>query len=183
LAVAQSFTFGPGGAYTATWDGVSTLTVTLTSGGAFVASFAGQNLAQVTASPEFMQLAASALAAPLAGLALQAATPLAGFALQNATPNILTWTAPADGQQHRVLVLGEVRVTSAQTGGAIGLTFTYPDGSASPSASVNAGGSGTGYHGLANSVFLVAPGTTVTLAQTSAQSAGAAILYAELWGS
>jgi hypothetical protein len=110
-----------------------------------------------------------------------ASTGVAGFALQNATPTILTWTAPNDGQMHRVLVLGEVKVTGAQTGGAVSLTFTYPDGSASPVASVNAGGSGAGYHGLANNVFLVAPGTTVTLAQTSAQTAGAATLWAELW--
>lgn len=114
-------------------------------------------------------------------LANVASTGTAGYTLVNGTGNILTWTAPNDGQMHRVLILGEIKVISAQTGGAIVCTFTYPDASASPSASINTGGAGTGYHGLNNPTFLVAPGTTVTLQQSTAQTAGAAVGWFEIW--
>lgn len=126
---------------------------------------------------------AAATDAAAVGQVLQnvASTGTTGYTLVNGTGNILTWTAPNDGQMHRVVVIGQVKVTTNQTGGAIGLTFTYPDGSSSATGSVNGGGSNAGYHGLANVVFLVAPNTTVTLAQTSAQSAGAAIGWFELW--
>ena len=40
----QSWTFGPAGAYTATWDGVSLLTVTLTTGGSFVEAFSAPSI-------------------------------------------------------------------------------------------------------------------------------------------
>ena len=43
-----------------------------------------------------------------------AAGGLAGFALQNATPNILTWTAPNDGNYHRVVVAASIGVTSSR---------------------------------------------------------------------
>jgi hypothetical protein len=52
----QTWTFGPAGIYTATWDGVSKVTVTLTAGGAFVASFFAQSLTAAVASPEYQAI-------------------------------------------------------------------------------------------------------------------------------
>lgn len=141
------------------------------------------NLGALAAANNLSDVASASTAlGNLGGMRQMASTGAAGYTLVNATGNILTYTTPNDGQMHRVMVVGEVKVTSAQTGGAIGLTFTYPDGSTSPTASINAGGSGAGYHGLSNVTFDVAPNTTVTLQQTSAQSAGAAVSWFELWG-
>ena len=44
----STWTFGPNGVYTASWDGSDTLTVTLTATGAFLESFSGQSLAALT---------------------------------------------------------------------------------------------------------------------------------------
>lgn len=116
-------------------------------------------------------------------MAKVAATALAGYTYINGTSNILVWTAPNDGVMHRMLLIGQIRTITAQTGGQIQLTFTYPDGSATPNATINAGGSGVGFHGFTNQTFLVAPGTTVTLAQSTAQTAGSGTLWAEMWAS
>lgn len=114
------------------------------------------------------------------GLALQATTGLSGFVPQNAMPTILSWTAPNDGQLHRVLLMAGLTVASAQTGGAIGLMLNFP--SSGGTLTIYPGAQGVGIH-TASSFFLpVAAGSTVTLAQTSAQTAGTATLWAELWG-
>jgi hypothetical protein len=115
-------------------------------------------------------------------LALLASTDIEGFPLQNATPNILTWTAPNDGQMHRVTVSGILGVSSATTGGAITLEGTSPAGAFA--SSIQGGTQGAGVHALTSPGFLaVSSGTTVTLQQTSAVTAGAGVVYAELWGS
>jgi hypothetical protein len=116
-------------------------------------------------------------------LGLLAATPAAGFALQNATPTILTWTAPNDGNLHRVIVVGELIVTSGQTGGAVSLEFTDPGGTAR-TRTVWAGGLSSGYNNVPVGLLqTVEAGTTVSVVQTSAQSGGAATTWSELWGS
>jgi hypothetical protein len=114
-------------------------------------------------------------------LALQAATPVAGFALQNATPTILTWTAPNDGALHRVLLMINLHVTSAETGGSIGVTIPLPDGS-SLTPTINAGGFGAGVQAYTYTDFVKAGGTT-TFSQTGALTGGAATVWAEIWGS
>jgi hypothetical protein len=110
----------------------------------------------------------------------QAGTVAAGFALQNATPNILTWTAPNDGQIHRFFLIGALEVTSAQTGGGVGVTFTLPDGSAASPTWV-AGNNAAGITFPNFRSGLVQAGTTVTLLQSSAQTLGAAVVHAEIW--
>lgn len=181
VAIAQSFTFGPGGAYTATWDGVRTLTVTLTAGGAFVASFAGQNLAQVTASPEFQQLAAQSLAPVVpAALTLQAATPLAGVALINGTQTFLTWTPPNDGALHYLLVMAALDVTVSQTGGACNVQCKAPDGT---QYSTSLFGGGLGVAGKAQNVMAPVPGgQQVIVQQNTPQTLGTATFWASIWG-
>jgi hypothetical protein len=117
------------------------------------------------------------------GLFRQAATPVTGFALQNATPAILSWTAPNDGQLHRVLLLASIDVTSAETGGAVGLNFTAPDGTSSPFQPVFAAGLGVNAAAGTALAVMCKAGSTVFFNQTSALSAGAAVVWAEIWGS
>ena len=111
-----------------------------------------------------------------------ASTGLAGFALQNGTPNILTWAAPNDGQMHSLFILGMLRVTSAETGGAIASNGISPDGSTFVGFTNDAGGhASAGHFELAALYVVVGPGSTFTLAQTSALTAGAAVLWAQIW--
>jgi hypothetical protein len=115
-------------------------------------------------------------------LALQAATPVGGFALQNGTPTILSWTAPNDGLLHRILVISNLHVTSGETGGAVSCAYSYPDGFGGLS-SITPGTTGAG---SVPGTFLarnIQAGSMVTIEQVSALTAGAATLWAEIWGS
>jgi hypothetical protein len=121
------------------------------------------------------------VAYPPAAQKLLASTPVAGYTLVNGTGTIFSWTAPNDGALHRVTIAINQIVTSIETGGATGLTnLTSPNG-AVHSPGLNAGGAGAGLTQLTSSFFVQA-GTTVTFAQTSALTGGAAILWADLWG-
>lgn len=117
---------------------------------------------------------------PGGGLALATGTPTAGFALQNGTPTILTWTAPADGNPHRVSLVTNLHVTSLETGGAVTLNTTLPDSTAA-NPQVYAGGAAAAVYQFSQD-RIVGSGTTVTLVQSSALTAGAAVLWAQLWG-
>lgn len=115
-------------------------------------------------------------------IGLITATPAGGFALQNGTPSILSWTAPADGKQHRVQLWGDVNVSSATTGGLINIHLTDAGGTAG-TLQMDAGTHGTGFFVSASRNLLLAPGSTLTISQDSALTAGAASFYAEIWGS
>jgi hypothetical protein len=118
------------------------------------------------------------------GYGLLAATAYpGGFALRNATPTILTWTAPGDGAVHRVTVEGTLRVTAQEAGGGIDLNFTDPGGTTGVLAVYGGGAAAQAYGPTGGTRVLVAPGSTVTLVQSTALTRGAATLYAELWGS
>lgn len=119
--------------------------------------------------------------APVIGLL--AATGTAGYTLVNGTGAILSWTAPSDGQMHRVSWFGQLWVTSAETGGAISISITDPGGHASTAQTIDAGGHGINFHQMNYWNLLVQAGSTVTLSQASALTVGAAVLWAELWGS
>lgn len=119
--------------------------------------------------------------APLA-LAQEAATGLAGFALQNATPTILTWTTPADGKIHRLFFVAQLVVTSLETGGQILLNFTDPSSVVRNRAQFPGGSAAGLFIPADEQMWLVAPNTTVTVTQNTALTAGAATLWAELWG-
>jgi hypothetical protein len=115
---------------------------------------------------------------------LQGDTGPAGFALQNATPNILTWNVPNDGKAHTFIVQGQVHATVAETGGAIQIAYTQPDGNAQTTV-IDAGGHGISTSGLGSSgnfSRVVQAGSTVILQQGSALTAGTAVLFATLWG-
>ena len=86
---------------------------------------------------------------------------------------------------HRVALFTTLIVTSGMTGGLIECAFTDPSGvardrSVYPSESVS------GYYtqgGDTPQLWNVAPGSVCTLFQASALTVGAAILWAEIWGS
>lgn len=104
-------------------------------------------------------------------------------ALINGTQTFLTYTTPNDGQSHLVIVSMLLNVTSAETGGAITVTMSNAAFQANVTASQSAGGVAASTGG--NAISQVVPGnTTVTLAQTSALTAGAAsVLAAQIWSS
>jgi hypothetical protein len=115
-------------------------------------------------------------------LGLLQTTGVNGFTLQNGTPNIFSWTAPNDGNLHRIVLLTNLHVTSAETGGAISLNnLISPDGG-NHSPGIYAGGAASGVLNQVTNSYFVQAGSIVTLAQTSALTVGAAVLWAELWG-
>jgi predicted RecA/RadA family phage recombinase len=120
---------------------------------------------------------------PVPQLALQAATPLAGVPLIDGTQNILSWTTPDDGRQHRAQLYISTHVTEAETGGGMAFEGTLPDGQGF-AWSASSGGQAPGFD---SSVFvfpvIVGPGATVTLTQFAALTAGAAVVWGEIWGS
>lgn len=121
---------------------------------------------------------------PAGGLSRVATTGDGGFALQDATPNILEWTAPDDGNLHVVQLFSAMDVTIAATGGAVGVNLSVGGGvTVQPVFNGNLGVAlYEGSNGYPLS-YVVGPGVTVTMQQTSALTAGAATLYAELWAS
>jgi len=118
------------------------------------------------------------------GFTLQSFTPPAGTALVNGTPTILTWTAPADGKQHRVLIFAELNVTVAETGGQVTASVTTPSGNVD-AKQVFAAGQGVGVVTPVAASFpqirMVQAGGTVSLFQNSPLTAGAATVWGELW--
>jgi|HubBroStandDraft_1064217.scaffolds.fasta_scaffold313082_2 hypothetical protein len=120
---------------------------------------------------------------PSGNLALVATTGPLGFTLQNATPTILgPWTAPNDGQLHRLFIYGELIVSSTQTGGIINLNIVDPQGTPRV-RTIWSGALGAGFSIPNNGAqCTIQAGSQVTLVQT-AQTLGASVLFAELWAS
>lgn len=114
-------------------------------------------------------------------MGLLATTGPAGFVLQNGTPTILSWTAPNDGNLHRVFFIGSINVTSAATGGAVTANVTPPGGGSPAVPQILAGGQAAGNHVGLNAAIVEA-GSTVTV-QQSALTVGAATTWVEIWGS
>lgn len=123
----------------------------------------------------------TAIQSAVSGLAKQAATVVGGFPLVNGTPTILTWTAPNDGQQHRVTVFGTLNASAPETGGAIALNYTDPGGN-SNQTNLWPGGQ-TGANTGNAKLIVIGANTTVSVQQTTALTGGAASLWAELWAS
>jgi hypothetical protein len=127
---------------------------------------------------------AAAAAWGAAGLTVQAATAAAGYALVNGTGNIITWTAPNDGLLHRAILISIMHVISGETGGQIQVTYTTPDAT-NQTSQLFAAGNTTGVFNPATgpSLLVIGAGTTVTIKQNSALTAGSSTLWAEIWGS
>jgi len=107
-------------------------------------------------------------------------TGASGYTLVNGTGNIITWTAPNDGNLHTAVLVVSWEVSSSETGGQMTWGTTMPGGH-SPTLSVSAGGQGAGGYLLAAEGMAVAPNATATFRQASALSGGAAIAYAQIW--
>lgn len=113
---------------------------------------------------------------------LAATSGLAGFALINGTQTFAPSAAvPNDGQMHLFYVVVSLQVTSAETGGQVNVQHTDPQGNVH-SFQVIAAGQGAGLSvGSSPISRLCAPGTTVSVLQQSALTAGAAVLNYEIW--
>lgn len=122
---------------------------------------------------------------PAAGSwSLLAGTPAGGYALQHGTPTLLSYTFPNDGNLHRAVVIANQTVSSVTTGGSVSVSWTAPDGTAGDWVAL----SQLNYTGWDDSVsptppLLVKAGTTITVRQSTALTAGAATVWAEIWGS
>ena len=121
------------------------------------------------------------------GLTRVATTGAGGFALENGTPTILEWTAPDDGELHAVIVQARLVVTSAETGGQVLIAFDGGGVSGGGDYHLSDGTQGTGDYvngsNTGEASLPVHPGEKVTVLQATALTAGAAILYAEIWAS
>lgn len=116
-------------------------------------------------------------ASALSAMYLAANTGVAGYTLVNGTGNILTWTAPNDGAMHRVMLFVSINITSAQTGGVLALGGTLPNGTAFSGTFF---GNQSGQHQTSLN-WEVQANTTVTFSQNTAQTVGAAVLWADLF--
>lgn len=105
------------------------------------------------------------------------------FALQNGTPSIMAATPVVfnDGNNHLVIVIVTADVTTTETGGAVTATITDGVDGHAVTTTVQPGGS-TG-PGLILGTFafaVVGPGSTVSIAQSSALTAGSAKVSARV---
>jgi hypothetical protein len=115
------------------------------------------------------------------GLTKVADTGAAGFALQNGTPTILTWTAPNDGQSHVVVIGMLLDVATSETGGEIAVNLLLPNGHNNAVATYAAGLTAGLHSNPATFVYCVPPGTVLSVEQYTALTAGAGIVYAQIW--
>lgn len=97
---------------------------------------------------------------------------LAPVALVNGTPTFQTFNTPNDGVAHAYAVAVSVKVTSAETGGSITLSYTR-QGTVFNIAIVN-GGQPANISGSA--IIEADPGTAITVSQATALTVGAATL-------
>jgi hypothetical protein len=110
----------------------------------------------------------------------KAATPAGGFALQNGTPTILTWTAPADGNDHPFTIFFRCIVSVQEVGGHVGFTF----GSTGNGINLNSGGEGAGDHeNESDSDYIAFSGETITVSQLTALTGGAAVVHCAIYAS
>lgn len=104
----------------------------------------------------------------------------AGVAKINGTQTVCSWTVPNDGQRHRFFAIMTQDCTVAETGGAMQLAYTMPDGHGNTRVPF-AGGAGVGVSNQING-DVVQPGSNVTFSQTSALTAGTTVNWCEIWG-
>jgi molybdopterin-binding protein len=122
--------------------------------------------------------------ASIGALGLVAATGTAGYALVNGTGTILSWTAPNDGQPHRVQIFANKIITGGtESGGAIQVAFTDLSGT-SRTETIFPGGQ-TGFQvssAPAALTLLVKANTAVSITQSSnLTGAATSTLYPEIW--
>ena len=118
--------------------------------------------------------------AAVTGLPITAETSATGVALINGTQTILSVAVPNDGKVHQLLPGALKTVTSALSGGTVTVSWTNPAGTVS-NLKMTGTAIGQYYMSFASSAnLLLKPGTTVTVSQTTAATAGAAKVYARI---
>jgi hypothetical protein len=100
-------------------------------------------------------------------------------ALINGTQTIVSYNVPNDGKQHAINLQAFQSVTVAETGGAVSISVTTGGNTFSP-ISLFPGGGATGPT-RTNFQLAADPGTTVTVTQSSALTAGAAVVSVWLY--
>lgn len=116
-------------------------------------------------------------------LVLAATTGVSGYSLVNDTGTIISWTAPADGELHRYKIFAQQSVTSAMTAGELAIVFKSVDGT-TETQQFSAGGFSDGVYGPGSFSWLdglIEAGSTITLEQFSAMTAGTSTFWAEIW--
>lgn len=109
-----------------------------------------------------------------------ATTGAAGYTLINGTGAALTYTVPSDGALHCLIVVGAVVVTSTMTGGQIQMVTTT--GGTAKTTTISAGSFSNGtVTTTSSSTIPVDAGSTVTINQSTALTAGAAKLYLSIF--
>jgi hypothetical protein len=118
-------------------------------------------------------------------LTKKATTGATGYTLINGTGTILTWTAPGDGALHTVYIAASLRVTVLEVGGQISVVPTDTVAGVGYSPVIFNPAKGIGWFIMTDgAVFAVlVPGDTIAIAQTSALTSGASVLFAEIWSS
>ena len=110
---------------------------------------------------------------------ITAETSATGVALINGTQTILSATVPNDGKVHFVQCIAQKQITTALTGGEIVMSWTLASGTVhtNPTAGTTVG---THFLSISTSLTIAKPGTTITLRQNTAMTAGAAKVYAKI---
>ncbi len=118
------------------------------------------------------------------GAPITAETAIAGVALINGTQTILKVTVPNDGKVHYANWTVIKHITTAATGGNITIEWTNALNVATKVQVTTTSSPGTHYASSINLTTgknsLVYPGTTITIKQTTAMTAGAAVVIAAI---
>lgn len=118
------------------------------------------------------------------GLSLQASTGTTPYTLLSSgsvPQTILSWTAPTDGQLHRVVIIAMQHVATTQVAGNIDASFTDP-ASGTDSTFLLMGSLSSGYKNVISPLF-IAQASTITVVQQTLLTSGAGTLWCEIWGS
>jgi hypothetical protein len=136
------------------------------------------------AANEVLTSSSATAAAWQLGLIRQASTVATGYVLVNGTGTVISWTAPNDGNPHRVVLLASLAVTVTEVGGQITCSYTAPDGTATSHTVYSSGQAATDVIVMgAPFSIIIGANTTFTVTQNAALTSGAAKLFAEIWGS
>jgi len=120
------------------------------------------------------------------GMILLATTGASGYTLVNGTGTIISWTAPNDGNLHRFFIASGLAVTTTEVGGNILVQCEGPGGTGGTLGFnlYGSGNAGPAYDSAAHTnIIILGAGQTVTISQSAALTSGAAVLFAEIWGS
>jgi hypothetical protein len=123
------------------------------------------------------------------GFQVVASTGANGYAMADSTDAILSWTVPGtagDGNMHEALLFGALYATAATTGGNITVSYTLPNGVAVTGKPFITG-TGLAADTLATPpagylLLLVESGSTVSLQQSTALTAGASVFFGLIRG-